>query len=163
MKSRRIEIYSEGSLEPNPAVGNWKMIVSYDGKQESVYGGKENVSKNRIELIGIVYALYYIKTQNLEFDEIDIISYNSYVVKGINDWIYKWMPKQEEVANQDCWNIIWKYIKMYNKRGKRRLKASWFNSNEVEEPSEEYITKMEQRIESMAKKDKNLNRLNKYI
>ena len=52
---------------------------------------------------------------------------------------------------------------MYNKHGKKRLKATWLSKKDVEEPGLSYSEITEKIIESMARKDNNLNRLNKYI
>lgn len=174
MKKRRIEIYSDGDCEPNPGDGGWATYVLHDGVRRVVYGGDSDTTNNRMELIGALYGLMYIEEEKLDFDEIEIISDSVYVVKGINEWIYKWKTKGEQKANMDLWNQVWKYILKYNKGGKRRLKAHWVkghNGNEGNEIADEYANrgreeykiKIEKEIYRMGKRDRELQRLDNYL
>ena len=150
-----IEVFSESSYTYDDGSVGWATIVTHDGDEVVVYGGKENLSKYRSELIGIVYALYYIKTEDLKFDIIDILSDESYIVKGINEYVYTWITKGEIKPNMDCWNIIWKYIQKYNRGRKKQLRANYkYGSHELG---------IEKSLYYKSKRDKTLKRLDNYI
>lgn len=163
MTKKRVEIYSIDDYVYSDSKKGFATLVYYNGDDIVVYGGKENISRVRMELIGIVYALYYVKKQELEFDDIDIISTYPYIISGINKNIYKWISKGEEHPNMDCWNIIWKYIVKYNSRKKKVLQASWFDDGKDDKNSDKAREIIERRLEIKAKYDESLKRMDNYI
>lgn len=161
--SKRIEIYSEENHIYEDGKVGFATIVNHDGKDNVVYGGKENTTKNRQELIGIVYALYYVKKSEIDFDEIDILTTSEYIKSGINKNIHKWITQGEVKANMDCWNIIWKYILKYNSRKKKKLSSSWYDDGSTDEKSDKKREGIEKKLEIKAKYDKYLRRIDDYI
>ena len=52
-----VEIYTDGACRGNPGIGGWGALLKCNGKQKTLYGGAENTTNNRMELMGASEAL----------------------------------------------------------------------------------------------------------
>ena len=52
-----IEIFTDGACRGNPGPGGWGALVRIDGKEDSIYGGEENTTNNRMEMMAAIKAL----------------------------------------------------------------------------------------------------------
>jgi ribonuclease HI len=75
-----IEIYTDGSCHTQLKIGAWAAIVLINNTPKTLEGIVKNTSHNRMELLGVIKALEYIKMQKIEFSKINIYSDSQYVV-----------------------------------------------------------------------------------
>ena len=118
-----IKIYTDGACKGNPGVGGWGAIIMQDGKNIELFGGENETTNNRMELMAVIMALK--KTpSNLE---LTIYTDSTYVQKGISEWIKNWKvnnwrsSNKKPVKNKDLWvdldeavgsrKIYWEWVK----------------------------------------------------
>jgi len=105
---KKIEIFTDGSSLGNPGAGGWCAILRYKGHEKILRGGEENTTNNRMELVAVIEALKALK----EPCEIDLFSDSTYVLKGIDEWLYGWVKKNfKNVKNVDLWKEFIKVSK----------------------------------------------------
>lgn len=102
-----IEIYTDGSCEPNPGKGGWAWVQWVNGEPaQSDYGTIPETTNNRMEMLAVLKALTRFAgvTQKLV-----IYSDSQYVVNGMNDWVFRWQQRgwtrrrSRSVGNLDLW------------------------------------------------------------
>ena len=60
-----IKIYTDGACKGNPGVGGWGAIIMQDEKNIELFGGENETTNNRMELMAVIMALKEISS-NLE-------------------------------------------------------------------------------------------------
>ena len=110
-----ISIYSDGACSINPGPGGSAYIIIKN--EEVVLERKysfEYTTNNFCELFAILKALEYVISNNIL--ECQIYSDSTYVVKGINEWMNKWIDKGwhgsngHQIKNIELWkdvSILW--------------------------------------------------------
>ncbi len=99
-----LEIWTDGSVFPNPGNGGWGYVRS-DGQEAC--GGVANTTNNRMELTAILRAL-----ESLEAGATaTIYSDSQYCVNGLTTWHAKWKRggwkrKGIEIPNRDLWILL---------------------------------------------------------
>lgn len=122
MNSIIVEIFTDGSCEPNPGPGGWAaIIVEGDSKQE-LEGFNEYSTNNRMELTAALEALRKVDPEKT----IRVYTDSQYLQKGVTEWMKNWKErnwrrKGGALANIDLWQalsaetdkrqISWKWIK----------------------------------------------------
>jgi ribonuclease HI len=97
-------IYTDGSCIPNPGKGGASSILIKDECKiiEKIYN-ENNTTNNRMELKAVIMS-YDIIPDN---SECIIYTDSSYVVNGINKWIYSWKKNNwKGVKNRDLWEEL---------------------------------------------------------
>ena len=118
-----IKIYTDGACKGNPGVGGWGAIIMRDGKNIELFGGENETTNNRMELMAVIMALKKVPS-NLE---LTIYTDSTYVQKGISEWIKNWKvnnwrsSNKKPVKNKDLWvdldeavgsrKIYWEWVK----------------------------------------------------
>ena len=118
-----IKIYTDGACKGNPGVGGWGAIIMQDEKNIELFGGENETTNNRMELMAVIMALKEISA-NLE---LTIYTDSTYVQKGISEWIKNWKvnnwrsSNKKPVKNKDLWveldeavdsrKINWEWVK----------------------------------------------------
>jgi len=118
----RVEIYTDGSCDPNPGPGGWAAII-LDGKERKILKGHSEVStNNRMELTAALEALKSVDPSK----PVKIYTDSQYLQKGVEEWLanwkaHNWKRKGGVLANVDLWkkisveitkhNIVWHWIK----------------------------------------------------
>ena len=118
-----IKIYTDGACKGNPGVGGWGAIIMQDGKNIELFGGENETTNNRMELMAVIMALKK-TSSNLE---LTIYTDSTYVQKGISEWIKNWKvnnwrsSNKKPVKNKDLWvdldeavgsrKIYWEWVK----------------------------------------------------
>ena len=118
-----IKIYTDGACKGNPGVGGWGAIIMQDEKNIELFGGENETTNNRMELMAVIMALKEISS-NLE---LTIYTDSTYVQKGISEWIKNWKvnnwrsSNKKQVKNKDLWleldeavgsrKIYWEWVK----------------------------------------------------
>ena len=97
---KKIEIFTDGSSLGNPGPGGWCAILRYNENEKIISGGEEYTTNNKMELTAVIKALKALK----EPCEIELFSDSTYVLKGINEWLEKWVKKNfKNVKNVELW------------------------------------------------------------
>lgn len=109
-----IEIYSDGSCEPNPGPGGWAFIVVRDGVVVHKELGSEdsqikslNTTNNRMEYLAVISALKWVQAD----DAVTIFSDSQLLVKTVNEWMNGWKSngwkkKGGEIKNLDLVKML---------------------------------------------------------
>jgi ribonuclease HI len=108
-----LNIFTDGSCEPNPGPGGWAFVVYDNGAEiHTACGGCESTTNNRMEMEAVLRALEWAAGRGAAM----IHSDSQYVVKGITQWTAGWKSrgwKRKEkngsladVKNVDLWQAI---------------------------------------------------------
>jgi ribonuclease HI len=128
-KSLAILVFADGASSGNPGPGGWGSIIAHpSGEVQELGGGDRLTTNNKMELMGVIRALEFLKTTK---GDVDICTDSTYVIRGITQWIWGWRKRDwktaegKEVANTDLWKrlfavvsarremgeIEWKYVR----------------------------------------------------
>ena len=105
---KRITIYTDGACKGNPGPGGWGAVLQYKDKAKEIYGGEEDTTNNRMELMAAIKALSVLKMKC----EVDLYTDSKYVQKGINEWLDGWIARNwktaanKPVKNLDLWQVL---------------------------------------------------------
>lgn len=127
-----IKIYTDGACKGNPGVGGWGAIIMQDEKNIELFGGENETTNNRMELMAVIMALKEISS-NLE---ITIYTDSTYVQKGISDWIKNWKvnnwrsSSKKPVKNKDLWIMLDEAV------GSRKINWEWVKGHAGNEGNE---------------------------
>ena len=118
-----IKIYTDGACKGNPGVGGWGALILQDDKNIELFGGENETTNNRMELMAVIMALKEISPS----EELTIYTDSTYVQKGISEWIKNWKlnnwrsSSKKPVKNKDLWmqldeasyarKINWEWVK----------------------------------------------------
>ncbi len=112
-----IELYSDGSADPNPGKGGYGIILRYNGISKEFSCGFSLTTNNRMEIMGVVCGLEKLKTKS----NVEVYTDSSYVVQAVNDrWIEGWIRKGWKnsagniVQNIDLWKRLCDMIAKHN-------------------------------------------------
>ena len=100
-----IKIYTDGACKGNPGPGGWGALIDDGNVQNEIFGGEDNTTNNRMEMMAVIMALETIEVD----DEITVFTDSKYVQKGINEWIKNWKingwrsSNKKPVKNKDLW------------------------------------------------------------
>lgn len=103
-----IEIYTDGACKGNPGLGGWGVFLRYKEHEKELFGGEENTTNNRMELMAAIKGLEALKSPS----EVRLTTDSNYVKQGINSWIHNWKKRQwktadkKPVKNQDLWQRL---------------------------------------------------------
>ncbi len=97
---KQVHLYSDGSSLGNPGFGGYCAILKFNNVEKIVSGSNRDVTNNQMELKAVIEGIKALKEPCL----VTIVSDSSYVVKGINEWLYNWVKKDfKGVKNPDLW------------------------------------------------------------
>lgn len=118
-----VVIYTDGACRGNPGPGGWGALLKYGGREKHLWGGEQNTTNNRMELMGAIKALEALK----QGCSVELHTDSTYVLKGITEWLEGWKAKgwktasKKPVKNVDLWQrldeeiqrhqIAWKWVK----------------------------------------------------
>ena len=107
MISPRVTIYTDGGCDPNPGRGAWAALIIAEGKITELSGAEADSTNNRMELTAAIQALRSVK----EGSEIDLYTDSTYLMKGMTEWMPKWLAKNWRgssgpVLNKDLWQAL---------------------------------------------------------
>ena len=120
---KKVEIFTDGACRGNPGPGGWGVLLRYRNRTKKLYGGEQNTTNNRMELMAAIKALNTLK----ESCEVELTTDSQYLRNGITKWIKQWKTKdwkrsnKKPVKNIDLWQqldkdvqrhqIAWHWIK----------------------------------------------------
>jgi ribonuclease HI len=103
-----VEIYTDGACKGNPGIGGWGAWIHYKGNEKSIFGGEENTTNNRMEIMAAIKALEALKRPS----QVKLYTDSSYVQKGMTEWLHGWKAKnwrtagKKAVKNDDLWRKL---------------------------------------------------------
>ncbi|MDA9155457.1 ribonuclease HI [Methylophilaceae bacterium] len=127
-----IKIYTDGACKGNPGVGGWGAIIMQNEKNIELFGGENETTNNRMELMAVIMALKEISS-NLE---LTIYTDSTYVQKGISEWIKNWKvnnwrsSSKKPVKNKDLW------VELDEAVGSRKINWEWVKGHAGNEGNE---------------------------
>ena len=140
-----IKIYTDGACKGNPGVGGWGAIIMQNEKNIELFGGENETTNNRMELMAVIMALKEISS-NLE---LTIYTDSTYVQKGISEWIKNWKvnnwrsSSKKPVKNKDLW------IELDEAVGSRKINWEWVKGHAGNEGNEKADELANQGVVSM--------------
>lgn len=114
-------IYTDGACSGNPGPGGWGATIKIGDETFEIFGGEDNTTNNRMELIAAIKALEYLN----ENHKITLYTDSNYVKDGITKWIFNWKKNnwktsaKKPVKNSDLW------IQLDEIQNKREVKWNW--------------------------------------
>ena len=118
-------IYTDGACSGNPGPGGWGVLMKFGSAEKELFGGEDDTTNNRMELMAAIQALRAIKPGYK--GNITLWTDSTYVLKGITEWIHNWKARgwkksdKKPVVNKDLWQeldienqkrvINWKWVK----------------------------------------------------
>ena len=121
-KVENFKVYCDGACEPNPGTGGYCSVIFKTediSPRVIIRGGDKNTTNNRMEIMGVLCALEYIK----EASNIVVFTDSQYVSNSLNIWLANWIKKHKTMKNMDLWNKIWLLKK------KHYVKAVWIKGH----------------------------------
>ena len=118
---KKVTIYTDGACRGNPGPGGWGAVLNYDGHEKQLFGGEQNTTNNRMELLAAINALKALKVPC----NVDLYTDSKYVMQGIEVWLFNWKKNQwktagkKDVKNKDLWQQLDKETQRHN------IKWSW--------------------------------------
>jgi len=118
-----VEIFTDGACKGNPGPGGWGAVMRYGDAEKQLWGGEQDTTNNRMELLAAIKAL---ETLNRPC-EVILTTDSQYVRQGITEWIEGWKKRgwknsqKKPVKNADLWqrldkatephSIDWRWVK----------------------------------------------------
>jgi ribonuclease HI len=103
-----VEIYTDGACRGNPGPGGWGTVLVYKGTVKHLFGGIEETTNNRMELLAVIKGLEALT----RVCRIKVTTDSQYVKNGITDWIKSWKrngwktANKKPVKNADLWRRL---------------------------------------------------------
>lgn len=121
--TERVVIYTDGACSGNPGPGGWGVWLRYKEHERELFGGEEQTTNNRMELMAAIQALESLKRDVPVLLHTD----SSYVRNGITSWVHGWKKRgwktadKKPVKNVDLWqrldevasryDVEWKWVR----------------------------------------------------
>lgn len=105
---KKVEIFTDGACKGNPGPGGWGVVLRYGQVEKTLYGGEQNTTNNRMELLAAISGLKALK----EPCYVVLTTDSEYVRKGITEWIENWKKNgwrtaaKSPVKNADLWQEL---------------------------------------------------------
>lgn len=106
--TEQIVIYTDGACKRNPGPGGWGVLIRYKSNKKELFGGVQNTTNNRMELMAVIMALEALKKPS----PILLYTDSKYVLQGITEWIHNWKKRgwkttsKKPVKNEDLWRRL---------------------------------------------------------
>jgi len=103
-----VEIFTDGACRGNPGQGGWGALLRFNGTEKELYGGENDTTNNRMELMAAIKALEALTRPC----KVIITTDSQYVRKGITEWMHNWKKNgwktanKKPVKNKDLWQEL---------------------------------------------------------
>jgi len=108
-----MKVFTDGSCLGNPGSGGFGAI-GIENDDEIIFqvsGCEKNTTNNIMELKGAIHGIK--KAKEYGYEEFTIYTDSNYVMKGITEWIEKWIKNNwrasngKEVKNKELWKRLY--------------------------------------------------------
>ena len=112
---KTVEIYTDGACRGNPGPGGWGALLRYGDNERSLWGGEQQTTNNRMELLAVIQGLSALQRPC----EVQVTSDSIYVLKGIQEWMPSWKKKgwktasKKPVKNVDLWQQLDQLVELH--------------------------------------------------
>jgi ribonuclease HI len=113
---KQVTIYTDGACSGNPGPGGYGVVLIYQDQRKELYGGCQNTTNNRMELLAAIKGLEALK----EKCQVTIYSDSKYLVDSLNQgWALKWQSnrwmrnKEEPALNTDLWERLLRLCQLH--------------------------------------------------
>ena len=123
VKTRTVEIITDGACRGNPGPGGWGVVLRYGKHEKDLYGYQADTTNNQMELMAAIQGLEALTRPSTVILTTD----SNYLRQGITQWIHGWKKNnwrtaaKKEVKNKELWirldaaskphEIEWKWVK----------------------------------------------------
>ncbi|MEW6067404.1 MAG: ribonuclease HI [Nitrospirota bacterium] len=120
-----VEVFADGACSGNPGAGGYGVILRSGTREKEISGCDPMTTNNRMELTAVIKAFESLKKSC----NVRVVTDSNYVVKGITEWIFKWLKnnwknsQKEDVLNKDLWE------KLLNLASKHDIKWEWIKGH----------------------------------
>lgn len=104
-----IEVWTDGSCEPNPGPGGWGYSMRRDdGCLVEDCAGEFETTNNRMEMTAILQSLLILPNKSL----VTVYSDSQYCINGLTIWSKNWEKRKwhkkdgSEMPNRDLWLLL---------------------------------------------------------
>lgn len=103
-----VVLFTDGACRGNPGPGGWGVLMQYGAKRKELFGGEDQTTNNRMELMAAIAGLEALKRTC----QVDLYTDSQYVRKGITEWIHGWKKNgwktsaKKDVKNRDLWQRL---------------------------------------------------------
>ncbi|NJN45845.1 MAG: ribonuclease HI [Candidatus Competibacteraceae bacterium] len=105
--TQAVEIFTDGACSGNPGPGGWGVVLRWNG-HEKPYGGEQQTTNNRMELLAAIKGLEALKRPC----HVIVGTDSRYVQQGISEWLPNWKRRnwqtadKKPVKNKDLWQRL---------------------------------------------------------
>lgn len=116
MSKQVVEMYTDGACRGNPGPGGWGVVLRFQGNEKELYGGEQETTNNRMELMAAIQGLEGLSKPC----EVLLTTDSQYVMKGATEWMTGWKRKgwmtaaRKPVKNVDLWQRLEKALAPHN-------------------------------------------------
>lgn len=104
----RVQLFTDGACLGNPGPGGWAALLRSGSHERELHGGEMDTTNNRMELLAVISGLQAVRKPC----RITVITDSQYVMKGIQEWMPRWIAKGWRTAagapvkNRDLWERL---------------------------------------------------------
>ncbi|MGL4483777.1 MAG: ribonuclease H family protein [Anaerovoracaceae bacterium] len=112
-----LRIYTDGACSGNQHhenIGGWGAILEFAGRKKELFGGEENTTNNRMEMMALLKSFQVIKKDK---QNIQVFCDSSYLMDCFRkEWYKNWQVNgwknkaRQDVANKDLWQQLIPYL-----------------------------------------------------
>jgi len=107
---KKLIIYTDGACSGNPGPGGWGALLVYGETEKEMFGGTDDTTNNRMEMMAAIQALESLKPHYS--GKIELWTDSKYLKDGITTWIHGWKKRgwkkadKKPVLNMDLWKRL---------------------------------------------------------
>ena len=104
----KVELFTDGACKGNPGPGGWGALLKYGANEKELWGGENNTTNNRMELMAAIEGLKALTRPC----QVILTTDSKYVKQGINQWLAGWKKNgwktasKQPVKNKDLWQAL---------------------------------------------------------
>ena len=104
----KVELFTDGACKGNPGPGGWGALLKYGANEKELWGGEDNTTNNRMELMAAIEGLKALTRPC----QVILTTDSKYVKQGINQWLAGWKENgwktasKQPVKNKDLWQAL---------------------------------------------------------